>query len=336
MPFVEMDHGIVDSEVLEHFRSAYAKNNFLAQPLFHVPGIEAGADGTIPWIVGIDVGVEQIQRNPADIYPPYGNMNGRLDERHPDHQLPSISIQHPVDGGLFALQPKLDTLLPAIGADVLFDVTFRVHESQCHQGNVEVAAFLEEITGQKPQTPSIERQRMVKAVFGAKISDGGLVCRADILQQRTAGLGHVFSELGKDEVVVAKKTWIPDHLLKAGDRKLPEHFVRIMNAFLPPSPVNAFIEISGGRMPAPPKILRQFFQSGKTLGKVEETLSIGAHLCHLFQLAVPWPRRPNLRSFEELQGHRIGFSFSETKVALREKSRMIREIQPFCYFTLEI
>ena len=56
--------------------------------------------------------------------------------------------------------------------NIFLPAVFAIHKTNGHQGNPQIAAFLDVISGQKSQAAGVKRQRTMKPVFSAKISDG--------------------------------------------------------------------------------------------------------------------------------------------------------------------
>ena len=106
------------------------------------------------------------------IHLPHGHVNGDGDQRHRHDQLPALTVHYPGNGGRVPVQFFVGALLPAVRPDNLAQVAVRIHETHGHQGQSQVAAFPDVVSGQEPQPPGIERQRPVQAVLQGKIGDG--------------------------------------------------------------------------------------------------------------------------------------------------------------------
>ncbi len=99
-------------------------------------------DGPVFRSVCSNIRIKQVEGNLAHIHFPDGDMYGGFNERDLYHHLVSGTIQDPENWCCIAIQHFSDVILPAIGTNMLVEVSFRVHEThRCH-GDPEIAAFL--------------------------------------------------------------------------------------------------------------------------------------------------------------------------------------------------
>jgi len=104
----------------------------------------------------------------------------------------------------------------------------------------------------------------METVFGGKVGHGKLVVPRNRLKQSALFLLHVLTKHIHHIIVPANVVGIGAGLFQKLAGKLPEHLVRIVAAFLPGLSVECLEEHSCARIPAPPKIFRQFIQTCKT------------------------------------------------------------------------
>ena len=165
-------------------------------------------DGAIPGLIGFHFGIEQIDRNAADIRPPHEHMNGRIEQRNLNSQRFIVSVEHELDGIVSAVQRLFVVFLPAIIADFLRKITARINQAHRDHGNSEVAAFLDVISGEHAQPAGIEAAENDGKHTRRKNRPGAL-CGVPYSVGEPAGLRcDLGVELGHHSVVIAPE--IPD------------------------------------------------------------------------------------------------------------------------------
>src|SRR4030042_2103770 len=142
MPFIEMEGREFYSQVIDYFPSPDPEYYFLQQTFFSLLCVEAMRDGPVFRKVCRNISIKQVERYLAHINSPHRDRNRGFNEGDPYHHLVSGIIQDPQNRGCIAIQHFSDVFLPAIGTNMLVEVSFRVHESHCYQGNTQIAAFL--------------------------------------------------------------------------------------------------------------------------------------------------------------------------------------------------
>ena len=270
MPLIEMDNSMFDTQCLQDFGAAYAKHDFLAEPQFKVASIQPGRDSAVPWVILFYIGIKKIEGDAADANLPDCDMDRWFDNRNPDNKGAAGVINHSRDGGSLPVQLKLDAFLPAVCAYPLTDISFRIHETNANQRDIEITAFFEIVTSQKTQTTGIKRQRMMQSKLCRKIGDDRSVVGAVVVQQGTCLDSHILPELRENVVIVSEKLFIPACCQKLFRRHFLEHLVGVVNALFPSTPVQHFKEHSGSRVPAPPEVFGKFAKAGNPLGQCGE------------------------------------------------------------------
>src|SRR5580698_94147 len=104
MPFVDVYSSRLNSQRFQDTHSADAQHDFLAQALLRIVGVEAMSDGAIPGLIGFYFGIQQIDRDAADIRAPHEHMNRWLEERNLNSQRFIVSVEHEFDRVVGAIQ----------------------------------------------------------------------------------------------------------------------------------------------------------------------------------------------------------------------------------------
>ncbi len=92
----------------------------------------------------VDVGVEQVERHPADVGPPHLGDQRCEPARSTSTRTPS----HRVSAMACGIEVGVALLLPAVGRERLAEVAVAVEEADADQRHAEVAGRLEVVAGQ--------------------------------------------------------------------------------------------------------------------------------------------------------------------------------------------
>ena len=155
MAFVDMHRGGLDAQRPQHVHTADAQHDFLAQALLGVGRVQTMGNRAIPGLIGIELGIEQINRNPADVRSPNEHVDGRVEKRHTNLQRLVVLVAHQRDRIVRPVQHRFVVFLPAIVANSLRQVAPRINQPHRHDRNRQVAALLDVIAGQDPQAARI-------------------------------------------------------------------------------------------------------------------------------------------------------------------------------------
>ena len=153
---------------------AHAEQQFLAEPVVAAAAVQPVGDLVQVGLVLLHVGVEQQQRDPADLGHP--DLRGQLPAHGQAHG--DVHRRAGVVAEQFQRQPvrvvgRVPLGLPAVGGQRLGEVTVPVQQADGDQRHAEVARRLQVVARQDAQAARILRQRGGDAVFGGEVRHRG-------------------------------------------------------------------------------------------------------------------------------------------------------------------
>ena len=110
-----MEHTRRDVHRCQSADAADAEDNFLLDTRFGASAVELAGDLTICRGVFLEIGVEQIERNPTDLGPPYFAEDRVLREVHANVYRRAVGILHWLDRQIVEIEFRIRFLLPAVG-----------------------------------------------------------------------------------------------------------------------------------------------------------------------------------------------------------------------------
>ncbi len=149
---------------LQRPHPADAEQDLLADPVLGAAAVEAVGDGPQLVVVVVDVGVEQVQLDPADL-------------RHPDLGDQGLAGQvdgdpGPVDGveghGV-GVEHRVALLLPAVGVELLAEVALPVQQADADERDPQAAGRLQVVAGQDAQAARVLGQGLGDAELGREV-----------------------------------------------------------------------------------------------------------------------------------------------------------------------
>ena len=120
-----------------------------------LPAVEPVGDGPQVGGVLLQVGVEEVQGNPADVGSPHPCHERRTRQVDLDGDPVARGERHRV-----RVEVGVALLLPAVGGQRLPEVAVAVEEADAHERHAEVAARLEVIAGQHAEAAGVLRERL--------------------------------------------------------------------------------------------------------------------------------------------------------------------------------
>ena len=164
---VHVEHLRVDAECPQRPNPADAEDDLLAQPVVRVPGVQAVGDlDPVGRVLG-EVGVEQVQRDLADVGPPHPGpyrVAGEID-RHCE-----AGVGEPERLGVHVDGPLL---LPAVGVELLVEVALGVQQANPDERHTEIGRRLEVVTGENAEAARVLRERLGDAELGREVRHRG-------------------------------------------------------------------------------------------------------------------------------------------------------------------
>ncbi len=259
---VGVEHLGLDAERFEGAHAADAEQDLLLQPVLGVAAVQPVGDGAQLGRVLVDVGVEQVQRHPADVGAPH------LGDERPAAQLDRDA--HPVargDGHGVRVEVGVGLLLPAVAVERLAEVAVPVEQADADEGHAEVAGGLEVVAGQHPEATGVLRERLGDAELGREVGDApqGPVGLGPGLEP--AGLVEVAAELGVDLGEEAQERRVVGQGVEPVATDQPEQPHRVVDGGVPGIGIDPAEEVAGLRVPGPPEVDGELFESRELLGE---------------------------------------------------------------------
>ena len=244
----------VDAEGIQSPDSTDPKDNLLPDAHLQVAAIKLRRDRAIFGGILLDIRIEQVKLNPADLELP--NLGGDVSAKNRDRNVKGL-----VTGlGLHQRQMieilvKADRFLPAILVDLLLEVTVPVEKRDRAEVQIEVTCRFAVIAGKNTETAGIIRHRFVKPEFRRKIGDTG---RARPKFSIGVGSRHVGLEFLIHGLHFADVIVIGCEFDQSGLARELQHPDWIMVCSVPELSIQMPKEPSCIGLPGPPQIVSKF------------------------------------------------------------------------------
>ncbi len=273
VPFVEVPRGRRRAHRLQRADAADAEDDLLLHARFAVAAVEPRGQLAVPRGVLFQIGVEQIQRHPAEPDAPHRYEDAAVAERHGDDARLPVGRDGRLDRRVRPREALVGLLLPAFRGDALMEIALRVHEPDADERNTEVARLLAVIAREDAEAAGVDRQRLMERELGREIRDRPLCVRVAVLPPRVARAPRVVQRLD-GRVVHRQKPLVlrreVEHLL----RNRPEHQHGVVRGLPPEGVVELAEHLAGLRVPGPPEIGRQLGKPAQAFGDRQSGHSI--------------------------------------------------------------
>ena len=127
---------------------------------------------SIDLFIVADVGVQQVERNAADVCLPDARLHGSTAHSDFNKQRRAFVCQHQFKRQFADVAFAISFLLPTLRVDALLEIAIAIKQTDSKQRQVQIACRLQMIARQNAQAAGIERQRAMDAELRTKISDG--------------------------------------------------------------------------------------------------------------------------------------------------------------------
>src|SRR5208337_799918 len=149
MPFVHVINGGMKPQRLQGAISADAEHDLLPDAHLPIAAIKLVGDMAIVRMrVERNVGIQQVERNPPDVHPPYLRINRASGEVNFYHYRLAARTDRNLYRKVVEVVINMRFLLPSRLAEVLAEISLLVKQPDTHQRNVKIAGGLEMVTGQ--------------------------------------------------------------------------------------------------------------------------------------------------------------------------------------------
>ena len=156
--------GLADG--VEGPHAADAEQDLLADAVLGAAAVEAVGDQAALGVVLVDVGVEQVEPDAADVGPPDLGDDGHAGQVDLDARTLDERQRHGV-----GVEGREALLLPAVGVELLAEVALAVEEPDADERHAELAGRLEVVAGQHAEAARVLRQGLGDAELGREVGD---------------------------------------------------------------------------------------------------------------------------------------------------------------------
>ena len=207
-----------------------------------------------------DVGVHQVQRDPADFQLPDLDINIARRQLDRDLQVAAGGVLYGHQRQGIEIVGRIALLLPAVGIQHLAEIALLVEQAEADEGIVLVAGRFQVIAGEYSQAARVDRQALGKTVFGREIGDQLAVCRR-------GRLTHARVVRFAGHPVQREVARVGRGPLQGGLRNPAQHQNRIVPAIPPQRRIQPPEQSPDNRLPAPQDVVSQLGHAGKRLGQ---------------------------------------------------------------------
>ena len=187
MALVDVEHLRRETEGGQGSGAAHAEEDLLADPLLLGAAVEAIGDQPVLVGVVVDVGVEQVQRDAADVGLPHPGVHRRAGDV--DGDADAVDRRERDGRGV---EPRKELLLAAPEVELLREVAVVVEEPDPGEGQADVVGGLEVVAGEHAETAAVLGEPGGHAELGGEV--GHALERRPLL-----GTGAVLEPTGRGQ-----------------------------------------------------------------------------------------------------------------------------------------
>ncbi len=236
-----------------------AEDELLVEPHLPATHVQDVGDRLVELGVLGEVGVEQKDRDAADVGDPYGHGEIAARELDGDRQRQSRRILDALERESCQVVVGVLVLLVAVGIDGLAEIALAVQQADADRGHRHVAGRLHVVAGEDAQTARVDAHRLVEAVFGAEVGDRAPErVGVTTLEPVVGAVRHVLVELGEDVVVLGEELGVIEQ--SGPVRRAADDGDRVPIAD-PGGPVDQAEQAPGSGMPRPVEVVGEPPQS---------------------------------------------------------------------------
>ena len=262
---VHVRAGDLEAERLDGAQAADAEQDLLAEAVELVSAVELAGDAAQLGRVLGDVGVEEDERDAADVDLPRGEAQRALGERDLEEQrLAVLLAQAARDGEAVHVVLRVALDLPAGGVDLLLEVALAVEQADADERDVEVGGALEVVAGEDAEAAGVDVDGLVQAELHREVGDHAAV-RLGVDLPVLGGL-HLLLELRLDRLHVGEERGVGGELLEALLPDAGEEADGVELELAEEGGGDAAEERGGVGVPAPPDVVGEAGEEGEVLG----------------------------------------------------------------------
>ena len=171
MALVDVPDGGRDTQRAQCAHAADAEHDFLLDAGGAVATVEPAADLAVRRRIGLDIAVEQVQRDMAAARAPHVEVHGAPGHLDLHHHLRAVRPGHPLDRQVVVVGVAVGGVLVALAIDRLREVALPVQQTDRDERQPRIARGLAMVAGKDAQSAGIDREAFVEAVLGAEVGD---------------------------------------------------------------------------------------------------------------------------------------------------------------------
>ena len=170
--FVHVEDGGLETHRLQGAHAADAEHDLLADARIDIAAVERIGDiAILRQHVFRDVGVEQVERDAADVELPDLNEDVAGGQFDGDLEIVALGVLHGVERQRVEIVHRIAFLLPSVGIQKLAEVALLIEQPEPISGIILVAGRLQMVAGENAEAARIDRQALGEAVFRGEIGD---------------------------------------------------------------------------------------------------------------------------------------------------------------------
>jgi hypothetical protein len=174
MAFVHVEDGGLDAEGPEQAKAADAEEDFLHDASGAIAAVDAEGEVAKVALVFLAIGVEQENRDTADVGAP--GLKGYV--LHPELDVAdegfTALVQDGFDGQIFRVEKSVVLGLPVAGVDSLLEIALTVKQAEPDKSDAGIAGGFGVVAGEDAQTAGGNGECFMEAELGREIGDGTL------------------------------------------------------------------------------------------------------------------------------------------------------------------
>ena len=242
--------------------AADAEQHLLAEAVLGVAAVEAVGDVADQLAVLLDVGVEQQQRDAADLgHPDAGGQGLAAGQAEDDLGDGAVGLAQQRERQAVGVEDRVALLLPAVAGQGLAEVAVPVEQADADDRDAEVAGGLEVVAGEDAEAAGVLRQDRGDAELRGEVGDrAGRVGQATGTSGRrsctSAGRPRQLAEAPQEGLVVRE-------LLQALGAHGAEQTDRVVAGRLPGVGVDGGEEVLGLGVPGPAQVAGQLAEGAR-------------------------------------------------------------------------
>ena len=244
----------------ERSHAADAEDDLLRQPHRPPLNVEHAGDRAVGRVVGGDVGVEQDERDAADLGDPEPRLDLAPGQRHADQHVAPGVAGHRAHRQPREVVLRVGVLLVAVGVDRLLEVAGAIEQPDADQRQAEVAGALQMVAGEDAEAAGVDRQRLVHAVLHREVGDRAAGV-AGILagEPGVAAGGEVALELADHRGVGLEEGVVLEQRIPVPPFDVDQHLDRVV-VERPGPRVDGREQLAGPGIPGPPEVVGEVVQ----------------------------------------------------------------------------